>query len=231
MKQIQLQWIDTSISTEKYSLPFSPKTLLWAKLKILYRYFFKLKCQGIENLPQNQSYLIAANHSSHLDYAAIAIALEKQEIYALGAKDYFFNNAIKAWFFQTFFNVIPCNRNGNFLSSLRQCKRILKQGNPIVIFPEGTRSTTGEIQPFQSGLGLLAVKANVAIVPVYIDGTFQALPKGNRLPRRHPISISFGEPVNISEYQNKLCTEREVYQAIADDIQKAVMNLTGLTQN
>lgn len=237
MKQIQLQCVDNSITLEKYLLQLTPsspiiktlKTLIWFTIKLIYRYFLQLNCQGTQHLPPNNSYLIAANHTSHLDYAAIAIALEKHtdKIYALGAKDYFFTNKIKGWFFQTFFNVIPCNRNGDFLTSFRHCKQTLKQGNPVIIFPEGTRSTTGKIQPFQAGLGILALKANVPIVPVYIHGTYQALPKGKRCPRRYPIRITFGEPLNLSQYQTKLnnLPEKEIYQAITHEIQTSVMKL------
>lgn len=205
------------------------KTLIWLTAKFLYLHWFKLSWEGTQNLPREKSYFIASNHTSHLDYGAIAIALEKhtKEVYALGAKDYFFNNSIKSWFFQTFCNVIPFNRTGNFLSGLRRCQQIFQEGSPVVIFPEGTRSTTGKIQAFQTGLSILALKSNVTIVPVYIDETYQALPKGYWFPRRHPIRVFFGVPLNLCQYQTKtdILTKREIYEKIASDAHTSVMAL------
>jgi 1-acyl-sn-glycerol-3-phosphate acyltransferase len=204
------------------------KTLLWGVGKLIYDYFFPISYQGIENLPQEQAYLIAANHTSHLDYGAVALILQarKQKIYVLGAEDYFFNHAIKGWFFQTFLDVIPVKRQDNFLGSYRQCKKILQQGYPVMIFPEGTRSVTGEVQAFQSGLGLLAIMSNFPIVPVYINGSYQALPKGAWMPRPHPIFVNFGKPLFGSKYkQQSHQPDKKIYQEITHDVYKAVIKL------
>ncbi|MFM7423427.1 MAG: lysophospholipid acyltransferase family protein, partial [Elainella sp.] len=98
---------------------------------------------------------------------------------------------------------------------------------PILIFPEGTRSQTGELQEFQPGLGLLALQLQVPIVPVYLEGTYQALPKGQLLPQRHPIQVSFGQPLEV---KSNPTADREACQAIADQARTAILQLKASRQ-
>lgn len=197
--------------------------------KIIYSYYFKLSCQGLKNIPQNTPFLIAANHTSHLDRGAVAVSLSKSvdRIFGLGAKDYFFDNPIKAWFFSTFFNLIPFERQGNFKQAIQHCQQVLAPSQPVLIFPEGTRSINGELQKFQPGVGLLALKLNVPIVPVYIHGTYQALPKGNWFARRSQIRVIYGAPIEISSYKTKLSefTESDVSKIIVNDLQTMIVQL------
>lgn len=225
---------DTSISQAsriKVALPFQQTLVhLFTKARhALYQSWFHLKCQGLENLPQSCPFLLAANHTSHLDAGAVMTALREHvdQVSVLGAKDYFFNTPIKDWFFRTFFNLIPFDRYNNFLESLRECQQILDPAHPILIFPEGTRSMTGELQIFQAGVGLLALKLKVPILPVYIEGTYEALPKGNRIPRRQAIRVVFGACVDPADYQTRpeAQTERELCQAIAKDIEQEIQRL------
>lgn len=224
----------TSISQTsriKFSLPFQ-QTLahLFTKVRhALYQSWFHLECHGLENLPQDRSFLLAANHTSHLDAGAVMVALHEQvdQMFVLGAKDYFFDTLIKDWFFRTFFNLIPFDRHNNFLESLRECQQILDPAHPILIFPEGTRSLTGDLQPFQAGVGLLALKLKVPILPVYIEGTHEALPKGKRIPHRYAIRVVFGVCIDPADYHTKpeIQTERELCQVIAKDIEREVQRL------
>lgn len=197
--------------------------------KILYNHYFHLSCQGFENIPQDTPFLIAANHTSHLDKGAVAVSLSKyvDRIFGLGARDYFFDNPIKAWFFRTFFNLIPFERQGSFKEAIQHCQQVLVRRQSVLIFPEGTRSINGELQQFQPGVGLLALKLNVPIIPVYIHGTYQALPKGHWLARRSQINVICGAPIEILPYKAKLSefTERDVSKIIADDLQTMIMQL------
>lgn len=188
-----------------------------------------MSCEGIEKLPKGESYLLAANHNSHLDAGAVCVSLwgHVDQVYSLGAKDYFFDKPIKAQFVKTFLNVIPFDRQGNFIGGLRRCRLILDRQQPILLFPEGTRSKAGDLQQFKLGLGLLALRLNVPIVPVYIQGTYQALPKGRCFPRRYPIHICFGSPLPIANYKSKQGTvrNREIYQQITDNVRAAIERL------
>lgn len=205
------------------------QNIIWISGRAIYQHWFKLKCQGIDNIPQGQAYIIAANHVSHLDGPALIAAQGKhfKDVYSLAAKDYFFQEPFKAWVYKNLFNMIAFKRKSNFLSSVRYCQKIVAENKVIVFFPEGTRSLTGELQPLKLGLGLLVLHLNVLVVPAYIYGTYQALPKGRRFPKRHPIYVSFGLPLDFSHYQAKkhLLDNRQIQQEIINDVYVAIAQL------
>jgi long-chain acyl-CoA synthetase len=168
--------------------------------RVTYRTLFSLQAVGRENLPADTPFIIAANHTSHLDSLAVLLAAGDRggRLRVVGAKDYFFNTALKAWFFGRVLHAIPFDRNENFVEGLRLCKRALEENYALLIFPEGTRSTNGELQPFKLGVGILARELGVPIVPARIDGAFDALPKGKSMPRPARIRVTFGKPIAAS---------------------------------
>ena len=203
--------------------------LIWKSGIAIYHQYFNLEVQGTEHLPLDRGYLIVANHVSHLDGPAIIAAHGKhlKSVYSLAAKDYFFDRYWKNGFYQYLFNMIPFDRKGKFVDCLKICQTILEQGNCILFFPEGTRSITGEMQPMKLGLGLLVMRLKVPIVPVYISGTYQALPKGMRLPKKCAIKVSFGVPLEFSEYQHPASKEdrNKLYQEIINRVTTAIEDL------
>lgn len=205
--------------------------LFWQAGRFIYHHWFQLQSQGLEYLPLDQPFLLAANHTSHLDAAAVMVALTHQvdRVAVLGAKDYFFNFALKEQLFRTFFNMIPFERQGSFLEALHECQQVLAPRCPILLFPEGTRSQTGELQSFQAGLGFLALKLQTPVIPVHIEGAYQALPKGRWVPQKQPIRVSFGAPIELLPYQNQrgTMTERELCEILAKDVRHAVQALQG----
>ena len=155
---------------------------------------------GLEHIPQGKPYIIMANHTSHLDTLTVITALGKKayQLWVLAARDYWFATRLQGWFAGTCLNALPIEREGNFtefLQDLRMANAVMAENNGLLIFPEGTRSLDGNLQPFKSGiLSLLIYGPNVPIIPAYIDGTYHALPKGQNLPKKHPVGIIFGEP-------------------------------------
>jgi long-chain acyl-CoA synthetase len=172
----------------------------------MYRGFFQLQAPHLNgHLPRNTPYILAANHASHLDLGAILTALagaagrgEAERLHVLGARDYFFDHWFKSWFFSRCFNVVPIRRDRTGVDGLRAAKSILASGEPVLIFPEATRSRTGRLQAFKPGLGLLALEAGVPIVPAYIHGTYEALPAGRSIPRRTRLAVRFGAPITVT---------------------------------
>lgn len=209
-----------------------------AGLKALYRGYFDLEVRNAERIPDEPPYLLAANHSSHLDAPAVLASIElargsgaARKLHVLGARDYFFDTPLKRWFFSTFLNVVPIEREETSLAGLRMVKRILSAGESALIFPEGTRSRTGEIDAFKPGLGLLARELEVPIVPVHIHGTFPALPAGRILPRPGKIVVAFGEPVTMDAYRGDGAPARdEIYRRIAADVRETIVEM-GRTAN
>ena len=169
----------------------------------IYRRYFSLKCQGLEHIPQGRPYIIMPNHTSHLDTLTVITALgtKAYRLWTLAARDYWFANRLQGWFARTCLNALPIEREGNFtefLQDLRAANEVMAQHNGLLIFPEGTRSLDGNLQPFMPGvLSLLIYGPNVPVIPAYIEGTYHALPKGQNLPKRHPVRIVFGEPLTF----------------------------------
>jgi long-chain acyl-CoA synthetase len=202
-------------------------------LKALYRGYFDLEVRNAERIPAEPPYILAANHSSHLDAPAILASIElacgpetARRLHVLGARDYFFDTPLKRWFFSTFLNVVPIEREETSLAGLKMVKRILSSGESALIFPEGTRSRTGEIDAFKPGLGLLARELEVPIVPVHIRGTFPALPVGRVVPRRGKIVVAFGEPLTMDTYRGDGAPARdELYRRIAADVRETIVEL------
>ncbi|MDE2927294.1 MAG: AMP-binding protein [Acidobacteriota bacterium] len=208
--------------------------LSFSALRLLYASYFRLRLRFPERLPRDEAYIIAANHSSHLDSGAIIAALagalgtrQAKKLHLLGARDYFFNNAVRAWFFSTFLNVVPIEREETSLEGLRTIQTILQEGEPVLIFPEGTRSRTGELRSFKPGLGLIARELRVPIVPVRIDGAYQALPAGRTLPRPGRLEVTFGKPIRTERYFADGAEESrvQVYRKIADDVREHVVRM------
>jgi long-chain acyl-CoA synthetase len=152
------------------------------------------RVQGRGNIPHHANAIIVANHSSHLDVGLVKHALGEygQELVSAGARDYFFKDTLRATYFENFTNVEPFDRHASVRESLERFVELLRQGKTILIFPEGTRSTTGRMGSFKPGVGLLVQAARVGILPVYLSGAYQAMPKGALLPRRTPLEARIG---------------------------------------
>lgn len=204
-----------------------------AGIRSIYRHRFSFECIGLENIPHQKPYIITPNHTSHLDTLTVITALGQysHRLWTLAARDYWFGNRFQGWFASNCLNAIPIERDGNFsqfLQDLRMANEVMEQNNGLLIFPEGTRSVDGALQPFKSGfLSLLIYGQQVPIIPAYIKGTYQVLPKGQNLPKKHPIQIAFGEPLLFEVTQNpEAITENsETYQKFLNELENRVAKL------
>ena len=208
--------------------------------RVVLNSWFGLQVTNGEAVPIGQPYILAANHSSHLDTGAVVAALahskgldEALRLHVLGARDYFFASRWRGWLVSKLLNVVPIERHENSLASLKLVKGILSSGEPILIYPEGTRSRTGELQGFKAGLGLIAWEMQVPVVPIAISGTHAALPAGRTWPSRCPIQVIFGEPVAMEQYHVHLeeLSRDELYRRIARDVQAQVRSLWEVAAN
>ena len=201
----------------------------------IYRNYFSLKCYGLEHIPQGKPYIIMPNHSSHLDTLTVITALgtKAYHLWVLAARDYWFATRLQGWFARTCLNALPIEREGNFtefLQDLRAANEVMTQNNGLLIFPEGTRSLDGKLQPFKPGvLSLLIYTPNVPVIPAYIEGTYHALPKGRNLPKKHPVRIVFGEPLTFPPEgwaeQDKISIDPDRYQEFLELAQNRVAEL------
>jgi long-chain acyl-CoA synthetase len=203
--------------------------ILSAGQRAIYRGFFTVQTTGRAFIPQNRNFLIAANHASHLDTGLIKVELGEQgnRMVTLGARDYFFDTAIKRTYFENFTNVIPMSRSGSLRESLRLAGEALNQGYNLLIYPEGTRSTTGEIAEFKPTLGYLALTFGVDILPLYLKGTYEALPKGGVWPKQRDLEVHIGPVLTIDALKPKVkgMARSDSYRLVTRMCEEAVQAL------
>jgi 1-acyl-sn-glycerol-3-phosphate acyltransferase len=155
---------------------------------------FDLKVSGKENMPKTGGVLLLSNHQSYLDPVLIGVQLHRPLSY-LG-KSELFRNPVLSWLFRKL-NAIPLQQGAGDIHALRETIKLLKEGHILTIFPEGSRTETGEMIPLQPGFTLVVRKAGVPIVPVVLDGSFQAWRRGQKMFKPYPIRVKFGTVLNV----------------------------------
>ena len=160
----------------------------------------RVSVQGHDAVKGVQGAFIAvANHSSHLDAPLIMCALPRRMgryLAAGAAADYFFDIWWRRILTALFFNAFPIDRTGT-AQKQGVSKKLLNRGVPLLVFPEGTRSKTGEMADFKAGAAALSLSCNVPLVPVALVGASAAMPRGRNwpIPGRPPVAVVFGEPM------------------------------------
>lgn len=158
--------------------------------------YFRIEAHGIENVPKEGPAILASNHASEVDPPLVALRVPRQCHFL--AKDELFKIPLLGKFVQGVHSH-PIRRGVMDRAGLRTCEEVLAAGNVLVMFPEGTRTRDGELQPAKAGVALIATHSGAPIVPVYIDGTFGVMPRGSKLPRPNKIRVFYGEPFLATE--------------------------------
>jgi 1-acyl-sn-glycerol-3-phosphate acyltransferase len=198
--------------------------LIRSVLYIIYRVCFRFRYFGSENVPQasdRRGVILAPNHASYLDPPILGISLERRVTYL--AKEYLFKHSFVGFVLRNIGAFPIKSDTGNDLKSIRDLIRILKQGHCVTVFPEGTRSETGELKAAEGGIGFLAMKSGSWVVPVYIEGSYAAMPKGMKGFKCSPIRTFFGEAFVPAEDETWKGTED--YQAVSDSIMARIRAL------
>jgi 1-acyl-sn-glycerol-3-phosphate acyltransferase len=154
----------------------------------------RMRVHGRDKIPRTGGLIIASNHASFLDPPIIGVAASSR-IVRFMARDTLFENKFLAWFYHRF-GVVPLDRTKGDVGAIKTAIRLLKDGQCITLFPEGTRTTTGELQEAKGGIGFLIHKAEVPVIPMYIKGSYEAWPKGAIKMVSHPVSVHFGPPIS-----------------------------------
>lgn len=165
--------------------------------------------------------LLAANHQSFIDPPLAGISVDRP-IHYLGRKT-LFDNPIMSWFLERL-NVVPVDRDGADMSALKTVIRLLRSGCVTLIFPEGTRTTDGNLQPARPGIGLVIAKTLVPVLPMRIFGTYEAWPKGQKYPGRSEITVVIGKPLRFTK-EDTQGDLRVAYQRISDRVMEAIAAL------
>ncbi len=180
-------------------------------IKVINPFFFPLTIKGRENIPAKGAFIVASNHLSHLDPPLVSFAVGRP-IYHI-AKKSLFANKIFGWLLYGL-GSFPIERQGSDIGAMRECLRKLKAGQPLALFPTGTRVVGEEKIAPKSGVGFLGVKAGVPVIPMKIVGTDLVLPKGSKKIHKQPVSIAIGKPLYFSANQPYDLIAAEILQKI-----------------
>lgn len=201
------------------------RTLWSVCLRLSLKGYFRLAVIGRERLPTTGSFVLVANHASHLDALALLCALPIRTIhrtFAVAAKDYFFSSFARSFFSAVFINAIPFDRREKKRESLELCADVLDVAQrALIMFPEGTRSPTGEMQPFKKGIGILTAGTDRLVVPAYLQGAYAAWPKDTALPRPRRVRVFIGEPMSFRHVPRT----DEGFAQVAREVEAAVRAL------
>ena len=181
--------------------------------------------KGLENLPKESPFIIAANHSSYMDHLIMSLLVEHldRKIHVLAKKEHFDNIFKNIW--HTYIGAIPLDREKGGKRTLKLAVKALKEGKIIGIHPEGTRSLTGKLQKAKTGVARLALEAKVPVVPIGLIGTFEILPKGKYIPKMKKAAMNIGKPMHFEKYYNKRISKK-ILREVTTDIMKEIARLS-----
>src|SRR5437588_1623516 len=186
------------------------------------RVYHRLKIIGRENLPKDCSFVLVANHASHLDTLCLLSALPMHKLhraFPAAARDYFFVKMPRLFIAAVVVNALPFDRTVHIRQSLSLCRQLLENpGNILLIFPEGTRSTTGAIREFKAGIGLLTAGTNFPVVPCYLHGAYEAFPKGCWFPRPRQVQLLIGQPRTYAHLTSSAASAHQISQDLHDAV-------------
>ena len=168
--------------------------------RIIYEMWFRGVVLGTENIPADGPFLIASNHASHLDPPLVGCQVARQMRFF--ARRSLWNHGLFAWWLDRV-ETIPVERDSGDVAAIKRVLQALKEDRAVILFPEGTRSPDGHLQKAKAGVGLLACKTGVPVVPCRVFGSFEAYGKGRLVPRfGTPVTVVFGPPMPATAYDD-----------------------------
>jgi 1-acyl-sn-glycerol-3-phosphate acyltransferase len=204
--------------------------LKYAILGPLLRLAFRPRIEGLENIPEEGAAIIAGNHLSFSDHFVMPAILPRR-ITFLAKQEYFTGPGLKGALIAAFFRSagqIPVDRTGGSAaqSAVQEALKVLRRGELMGVYPEGTRSHDGKLYKGRTGVAVMALTAGAPVVPCAMLGTFEVQPPGRVLPRIRRVTIRFGKPLEFSRFSG-LEGDRYVLRSVVDEIMYAIMELSG----
>jgi 1-acyl-sn-glycerol-3-phosphate acyltransferase len=197
--------------------------LSWLFLNCMERLVFGFKVTGAEHIPRNGPVIIASNHISYGDPPVVGSAVPR-EVHFMAKEELFANRAF-GWLIRRY-NAIALKRAVGDLGAVRRAVDLLKQGRAVLMFPEGTRSLTGNLLKAKPGVGLIACAAGVPVVPAHVSGTnclWQVF------LRRAGLKVAFGPPFTAAALPEAGTSGRDKYQALSDEVMRRIAELADRT--
>jgi 1-acyl-sn-glycerol-3-phosphate acyltransferase len=199
----------------------------WSIFRAVYAGYFGWRVFNPERVPLAGPVILAPNHASYMDPPLIGASLHRQISFL--ARDNIFHVPVLAAILRSW-KVVPVDRDGGTGRGLKEILNRLEQGGAIILFPEGTRSRHGDLNPARSGIGLTVIKSGAPVVPVRVFGTHEAFGPHHRLPRPRRVSVKFGKPLWFEERRAEAAAStkqrvKEIYQEVADEIMAEIARL------
>ena len=195
--------------------------------RIFFTCYCPLTVEGRNHLPEGP-FLLCSNHASHVDSAALMTASGRhfRRFALLGASDYFFRSRGVRWAVSPLMNVIPIDRQPGpkaLSACLAACGQFLERTKgALILYPEGTRSTDGEMKKFKLGAAVFASELGVPVIPAYIEGAHRILPKGRSMPRSSPLTVRFGEALSLAALPWRKASLRERRRWMVDQLARSI---------
>ena len=203
--------------------------LKYVLVEPLLRLLFRPRIEGIGHVPKSGAAIIAGNHLSFADHFLMPSILNRRVTF-LAKAEYFNGRGLKGRLTAAFFRSmgqIPVDRSGKEAgrAAIDAGVGALRKGDLLGIYPEGTRSHDGRLYKGKVGVAVMALTAQVPVIPCVMVGTFEAQPPGRIMPRPHRVVVRFGEPLDFSRYAG-LEDERAILRAVTDEIMYAILSLS-----
>jgi len=199
----------------------------WTFFRFIFATYFRWRVFNPERVPLSGPVIIASNHASFLDpplvgsgFNRVCNFLARESLFrfwGVGA-------LLRSW------QAVPVDRDGAGAAGLRAILDRLLAGGLIILFPEGTRTPDGKLQPARSGIGLTVIKSTAPVVPAHVFGTFEAYGRKIKFPKPKRVMVKYGHPMPFTALREeaKTCSKprlKEIYQQVADEIMAAIAKL------
>jgi 1-acyl-sn-glycerol-3-phosphate acyltransferase len=199
----------------------------WLGFRLMFATYFRWRVFNPERVPTTGGVILASNHSSFLDPPLVGSGLPRAINYLARESLFRFPGIgalLRSW------NSVPVDRDGGGASGLREILNRLLAGGGIILFPEGTRTPDGNLQPARSGIGLTVIKSDVPVIPVRTFGTFEAYGRNHAFPRPYRVAVKYGRPMRFETLraEAKTCSKprlKEIYQEVANEIMAEIAKL------
>jgi 1-acyl-sn-glycerol-3-phosphate acyltransferase len=199
----------------------------WTAYRFSFASYFRWKVFNPERVPLTGGVILASNHASYLDPPLIGSGIHREINYL--ARESLFRYPLLGKILHEV-RAVPVDRDGGGAAGLRSILERLLAGQAILLFPEGTRTTTGALQPARPGIGLTVVKSTAPVIPVRVFGTFEAFGKPHCFPRPRQVMVKYGEPMEFRELRAEAesCSRarlKEIYGLITEQIMDQIGRL------
>lgn len=199
----------------------------WCGFRTMYATYFRWRVFNAERVPLEGPVILASNHASYLDPPLVGSGIHRGINYL--ARDTLFRFPGVGWLLRKW-NSVPVDRDGGGAAGLKAILDRLLAGGAIILFPEGTRTRDGKLQPARSGIGLTVIKSNAVVVPARVFGTYEAYGRHMKYPKPHRVAVKYGRPMYFEKLraEAKTCSKarlKEIYQEVANELMAEIAKL------